>query len=118
MPNFSPNHFNSAPNTDNNQNEILSDKQRLARLQNEIGSKVLTLVGFESRNKDIVNSSFEKARKQNEKLPGKNNERSNFANLSRFETMLYKSYGQPLPKTSSWTMKTFQTPIGNNKNKS
>ena len=49
MPNFSPNHLNYTPNTENNQNEILSDKQRLARLQNEIGSKVLTLVGFESR---------------------------------------------------------------------
>ena len=90
MPNFSPNHFNYAPNTENNQNEILSDKQRLARLQNEIGSKVLTLVGFESRNKDIVNSSFEKARKQNEKLPGKNNERRNFAYLSRLNNMVEK----------------------------
>ena len=90
MPKFSPNHFNSAPNTDNNQNETLSDKQRLARLQNEIGSKVLTLVGFESRNKDIVNSSFEKARKQNEKLPGKNNERRNFAYLSRLDNMVEK----------------------------
>lgn len=90
MPNFSPNHFNSTPNTDNNQNEILSDKQRLARLQNEIGSKVLTLVGFESRNKDIVNSSFEKARKQKEKLPGKNNERRNFAYLSRLDNMVEK----------------------------
>ena len=99
MPNFSPNHFNSTPNTDNNQNETLSDnnqnetlsdKQRLARLQNEIGSKVLTLVGFESRNKDIVNSSFEKARKQNEKLPGKNNERRNFAYLSRLDNMVEK----------------------------
>ena len=90
MPNFSPNHFNYAPNTENNQNEILSDKQRLARLQNEIGSKVLTLVGFESRNKDIVNSSFEKARKQNEKLPGKNNERRNFAYLSRLDNIVEK----------------------------
>ena len=90
MPNFSPNHLNYAPNTENNQNEILSDKQRLARLQNEIGSKVLTLVGFESRNKDIVNSSFEKARKQNEKLPGKNNERRNFAYLSRLDNMVEK----------------------------
>ena len=90
MPNFSPNHFNSTPNTDNNQNEILSDKQRLARLQNEIGSKVLTLVGFESINKDIVNSSFEKARKQNEKLPGKNNERRNFSYLSRLDNMVEK----------------------------
>ena len=90
MPNFSTNHLNYAPNTENNQNETLSDKQRLARLQNEIGSKVLTLVGFESRNKDIVNSSFEKARKQNEKLPGKNNERRNFAYLSRLDNMVEK----------------------------
>ena len=88
MPNFSPNHLNYAPNTENNQNEILSDKQRLARLQNEIGSKVLTLVSFESRNNDIVNSSFEKARKQKEKLPGKNNERRNFAYLSRLDNMI------------------------------
>ena len=90
MPNSSPNHLNSAPNTDNQQNEILSDKQHLIRLQNEIGSKVLTLVGFESRNKDIVNSSFEKARKQKEKLPGKNNERRNFAYLSRLDNMIEK----------------------------
>ena len=90
MPNSSPNHLNSTPNTDNNQNEILSDKQHLTRLQNEIGSKVLTLVGFESRNKDIVNSSFEKARKQKEKLPGKNNERRNFAYLSRLDNMIEK----------------------------
>ena len=95
MPNSSPNHLNSAPNTDNNQNEILSDKQHLTRLQNEIGSKVLTLVGFESRNKDIVNSSFEKARKQKEKLPGKNNERRNFAYLSRLDNMIEK-YGDAL----------------------
>ena len=90
MPNSSPNHLNPAPNIDNNQNEILSDKQHLTRLQNEIGSKVLTLVGFESRNKDIVNSSFEKARKQKEKLPGKNNERRNFAYLSRLDNMIEK----------------------------
>ena len=68
----------------------LSEKQRLSRLQNEIGSKVLTLVGFESRNKDIVNSSFEKAKKQKEKLPGKNNERKNFAYLSRLDNMIEK----------------------------
>ena len=90
MPNSSPNHLNSTPNTDNQQNEILSDKQHLTRLQNEIGSKVLTLVGFESRNKDTVNSSFEKARKQKEKLPGKNNERRNFAYLSRLDNMIEK----------------------------
>ena len=92
MPNSSPNHLNSAPNTDNNQNEILSDKQHLTRLQNEIGSKVLTLVNFESKHKDIVESSFNKARQNKEKLPGKNNERRNFAYLSRLGRIV-KKYG-------------------------
>ena len=90
MPNSSPNHLNSAPNTDNNQNEILSDKQHLTRLQNEIGSKVLILVNFESKHKDIVESSFNKARQNKEKLPGKNNERRNFAYLSRLNNMVEK----------------------------
>ena len=90
MPNSSPNHLNSAPNTDNNQNEILSDKQHLTRLQNEIGSEVLTLVNFESKHKDIVESSFNKARQNKEKLPGKNNERRNFAYLSRLNNMVEK----------------------------
>ena len=90
MPNSSPNHLNSAPNTDNNQNEILSDKQHLTRLQNEIGSKVLALVNFESKHKDIVESSFNKARQNKEKLPGKNNERRNFAYLSRLNNMVEK----------------------------
>jgi len=90
MPNSSPNHLNSAPNTDNNQNEILSDKQHLTRLQNEIGSKVLALVNFESKHKDIVESSFNKARQNKEKRPGKNNERRNFAYLSRLNNMVEK----------------------------
>jgi len=97
MPNSSPNHLNSAPNTDNNQNEILSDKQHLTRLQNEIGSKVLTLVNFESKHKDIVESSFNKARQNKEKLPGKNNERRNFAYLSRLDNMVEK-YGDALER--------------------
>ena len=97
MPNSSPNHLNSAPNTDNNQNEILSDKQHLTRLQNEIGSKVLTLVNFESKHKDIVESSFNKARQNKEKLPGKNNERRNFTYLSRLDNMVEK-YGDALER--------------------
>ena len=43
--------------------------QHLSRLQNEIGSKVLSLVNFESKHKDIVESSFNKARNKKEKLP-------------------------------------------------
>ena len=90
MPSLSPNQLNSASNVDNQQNEILSEKQSLTRLQNEIGSKVLALVNFESKHKDIVESSFNKARQNKEKLPGKNNERRNFAYLSRLDRMIEK----------------------------
>ena len=90
MPSLSPNQLNSASNVDNQQNEILSEKQSFARLQNEIGSKVLSLVNFESKHKDIVESSFNKARNNKEKLPGKNNERRNFAYLSRLNNMIEK----------------------------
>ena len=90
MPSLSPNQLNSASNVDNQQNEILSEKQSLTRLQNEIGSKVLSLVNFESKHKDIVESSFNKARNNKEKLPGKNNERRNFAYLSRLDNMIEK----------------------------
>ena len=92
MPGLSPNQLNSASNVDNQQNEILSEKQSLTRLQNEIGSKVLALVNFESKHKDTVESSFNKARQNKEKLPGKNNERRNFAYLSRLDRMVEK-YG-------------------------
>ena len=68
------------------------EKRATSRLQNEIGSKVLSLVNFESKHKDIVESSFNKARQNKEKLPGKNNERRNFAYLSRLNNMVEK-YG-------------------------
>ena len=90
MPSLSPNQLNSASNVDDQQNEILSEKQSLTHLQNEIGSKVLSLVNFESKHKDIVESSFNKARQNKEKLPGKNNERRNFAYLSRLDRMIEK----------------------------
>lgn len=71
MPSLSPNQLDSVLNVDDQQNEILSDKQHLSRLRKEIGSKVLTLVNFESKHKDIVESSFNKARQNKERLPGK-----------------------------------------------
>ena len=90
MPSLSPNQLDSALNVDDQQNEILSEKQSLTRFQNEIGAKVLSLVNFESKHKDIVESSFNKARNNKEKLPGKNNERRNFAYLSRLDRMIEK----------------------------
>ena len=74
----------------NNINTTEQNTQHLSRLQNEIGSKVLSLVNFESKHKDIVESSFNKARQNKEKLPGKNNERRNFAYLSRLDRMIEK----------------------------
>ena len=43
--------------------------QAPSRFQNEIGSKVLSLVNFESKHKDIVESSFNKARNKKRKAP-------------------------------------------------
>ncbi len=94
MPGLSPNQLNhnEITNQENNINTTEQNALRLSRLQNEIGSKVLSLVNFESKHKDIVESSFNKARQNKEKLPGKNNERRNFAYLSRLDRMVEK-YG-------------------------
>ena len=94
MPSLSPNQLNHNEITDqeNNINTTEQSAQHLSRLQNEIGSKVLSLVNFESKHKDIVESSFNKARQNKEKLPGKNNERRNFAYLSRLDRLVEK-YG-------------------------
>ena len=81
---------NEITDQENNINRTEQKTQHLSRLQNEIGSKVLSLVNFESKHKDIVESSFNKARNKKEKLPGKNNERRNFAYLSRLDRMIEK----------------------------
>ena len=85
------NQFSDNENTTENVNQQM-EKRATSRLQNEIGAKVLSLVNFESKHKDIVESSFNKARQNKEKLPGKNNERRNFAYLSRLDRMVEK-YG-------------------------
>ena len=92
MPSLSPNQLNHNEITgqENNINTTEQSAQYLSRLQNEIGSKVLSLVNFESKHKDIVESSFNKARNKKEKLPGKNNERRNFAYLSRLDRIIEK----------------------------
>ena len=81
---------NEITDQENNINTTEQNTQHLTHLQNEIGSKVLSLVNFESKHKDIVESSFNKARNNKEKLPGKNNERRNFAYLSRLNNMIEK----------------------------
>ena len=96
MPEHNQNHFannlsqfSDNDNTAENVNQQMK-KRATSRFQNEIGSKVLSLVNFESKHKDIVESSFNKARNKKEKLPGKNNERRNFAYLSRLNNMVEK----------------------------
>ena len=96
MPEHNQNHFannlsqfSDNENTAENVNQQM-EKRAAYRLQNEIGSKVLSLVNFESKHKDIVESSFNKARNKKEKLPGKNNERRNFAYLSRLDRIVEK----------------------------
>ena len=81
---------NEITDQENNINTTEQNVQHLSRLQNEIGSKVLSLVNFESKYKDIVESSFNKASQNKEKLPGKNNERRNFAYLSRLDRIIKK----------------------------
>ena len=81
---------NEITDRENSINTTEQQTRHLSRLQNEIGSKVLSLVNFESKHKDIVESSFNKARNKKEKLPGKNNERRNFAYLSRLDRMIEK----------------------------
>ena len=85
------NQFSDNENTTENVNQQM-EKRATSRLQNKIGAKVLSLVNFESKHKDIVESSFNKARNKKEKLPGKNNERRNFAYLSRLDRIVEK-YG-------------------------
>ena len=94
MPGLLPNqlNYNEITDRENNKNTTEQNAQITSRFQNEIGSKVLSLVNFESKHKDIVESSFNKARQNKEKLPGKNNERRNFAYLSRLDRMVEK-YG-------------------------
>ena len=52
MPSLSPNQLNHNEITDQENNTYTTEQntQHLSRLQNEIGSKVLTLVNFESKN--------------------------------------------------------------------
>ena len=52
----------------------------------KLGAEILSRANFGSRY-DIVDSSFQQAKKHGEKLPGKNGERRTFAYLSRLESL-------------------------------
>lgn len=81
-----------------NNKEILNYQETDRRQYNQqVGTKVLSQVNFESSHKPIVESSFNKALKRGEKLPGKNSERRNYAYLSRLENLVDK-YGDEAEK--------------------
>ena len=67
------------------------------RQDRALGAKVLSQANFETRHRPIVESSFNKARKKGEKLPGKNNDRRNYSYLSRIERLVDK-HGNRLEK--------------------
>ena len=56
----------------------------------QVGAKVLSQAHFESSHQPIVESSFSKALKKGEKLPGKNNERRNLSYLKRLNKLVEK----------------------------
>ena len=76
--------------------EQIPETERV-KLNHQLGAKVLANVGFEQRHKDIVESSFDKARSRGEKLSGKNSERRNLAYISRLDGMIGQ-YGNELER--------------------
>lgn len=67
--------------------EIREDTRRE---QQELGAKILTQVRFEGKHKEIVDSTYEKALQNHEKLSGKNSQRRNMAYVARLERMVEK----------------------------
>ncbi len=71
-----------------NGGEVSSDEEKELEHQRRIGALVLNLVGFGGRNKEIVDSSYNKARRSDKKLLGNNNERRIYSYLSRLEDLI------------------------------
>ena len=78
----------NTPETTTPEGEITLDNEAIRAKNNELGAKILAQVGFENRHKEIVDSSFARARKNGEKLPGKNDERRNLSYLKRLESLI------------------------------
>ena len=70
--------------------------------EQQIGAKVLSSANFQENNKEIVDSSFNKAIKRGEKLTGNNAEQRNMAYLDRLQRLVDK-YGNDLEK-NAWAM--------------
>ena len=100
MPNNETIHWKeTTPESDTTDNQTTNEQaaNKQSVMNRQLGSKALSSAGFETRNKEVVDSSYDKARKRGEKLPGKNNERRNYAYLSRLENLIDK-YGNDIEK--------------------
>ena len=60
-----------------------------------VGAKVLSVVGFNNRHQEIINSSYEKAREAKQKLIGNNGERHSEAYITRIENIINNAKGSP-----------------------
>lgn len=69
--------------------QLVEETERTKK-KRAVGAKVLVAAGFNSRHQEIVNSSFEKARKAKQKLVGNNGERRSDAYVTRVEEIVDK----------------------------
>ena len=98
MPENLKTHSEPVSNQETSSNpELFSTLESNAVAERQLGAATLAAANFDSRHKEIVDSSFNKARESGEKLPGKNNERRNYAYLSRLEKLIDK-YGNEAEK--------------------
>lgn len=67
------------------------------KTERKLGAKILSEVGFQDRQREIVDSSLVKERKRGEKFEGKNQVRKNEAYLERLERVIEKD-GNALEK--------------------
>lgn len=72
-------------------------EQERKKAERQLGAKVLAGVGYQDRQREIVDSSLAKEMARGEKLQGKNAERRNLAYLSRLERMI-DQHGNALEK--------------------
>jgi hypothetical protein len=80
----------------------LIDAEKRKQEERAVGAKVLTAAGFVEHNKEIVTSSFDKAREAGKKLVGNNTGRRNDAYVTRIEGIIDK-YG-PDAEQKMWGM--------------
>ena len=83
----------TAPVTEWDKLDLDADRQLAESVERQekeraLGAKILSIVGFNIRHREIVDSSFGRARKTGQKLVGKNGERRSDAYVARVERII------------------------------